>query len=501
MNYPIGILETVKKIFSGILVGAVKEDNPGYYDIITTGRINYSRFLANFPSNIFQDEFAIFYEILADKKIAVFSAEQLKSIIENNRDLILDSPYIDLAQLERLNNGNQLTDDEKIEAIKLSAVDMLESMSNALVPNEEFNSCCIIYTDWFKSQYMLQTGHNIVRIMSDEGYDEKKPGKRKRHYAGFDDANGYYVDRMRILNELSDSDRLRTTVLDNDWYLEEQQNENTKDDKALMTVGISKIDAVLGDLRRSNMLGILGPPKGGKTRFTNFLVQRALSLGLNVCVWPLEGTKEEWIAMQKAAYIARTQGIFLNSKNILQRKYESEQERSLVQTATFQMVTDETYGRLSFIEGTAYCEDFISILESHYNNYNPFDVVVIDSLINILSKTGKAKTDRISSAYMELKSFISNRMKRQALAIVPAQLKQEVVDFLRAHPNETIDVTAGGESAETIRSPDEILGLFSSKEERAAGFMKIYSVASRHSAAFEDFQIRTALQSCHFYDE
>ena len=58
-----------------------------------------------------------------------------------------------------------------------------------------------------------------------------------------------------------------------------------------------------------------------------------------------------------------------------------------------------------------------------------------------------------------------------------------------------------GESAETIRTPDEVIGLFSSKEERAAGYMKIYSVASRHSGTFSDFNIRTSLKCCYFYDE
>lgn len=501
MNYTIGITESIKKIFSGVIIGALNEDNPAFMDIIKAAQINYARFTANFPSNVFQDEYAVFYEILATQKIKVFSIEQLRAVIDNNRDLILDSPYVDLSKMARIESGSQTTDDEKIDVIKSNMVDLMIELSNRYISPEEFNSSCLIFIDYFKNQYMLNTGHNLVRIMSDTGYDEKKPGKRTVKYTGFEDAKRYYNERVRTLNELSDTNRVRNTVLDTDWYLEEQQKEKTTDDKALMTIGIKKIDDMMGELRRSNMIGILGPPKGGKTRFTNFLVQRALSLGLNVCVWPLEGTKEEWIAMQTAAFIARTENKSIDSKSILQRKYESEDVANLVRTAKFKMVNDPYYGRLSFIEGAAYSEDFISVLESHYENDNPYDVVVIDSLVNILSRTGKAKADRISSAYMELKSFISNTLKRPALAIVPAQLKQDVVDFLRAHPNETIDVTAGGESAETIRSPDEVIGLFSSKEERAAGFMKIYSVASRHSGSFDDFQIRTDLKCCHFYDD
>lgn len=501
MVYTIGILESLKKIFAGTLVGAIDENNPKFLDIVGATKINHSRFTSMFPSNIFQDEYAVFYSILVGKRIKLFSIEELKSIIDNNRDLILDSPYINLNALARLQNGNQLTDDDKIEAVKANMVDIFIDLSNRYVSEEEFNSACIIFIDWFKNQYMRETTQNMSRIMSDEGYDEKRSRHRTVHFRGEEDCKRYYNERMSILNEISATDRVKTTVLDAEWYNIQKQDEDKPDDKALMTVGLKKIDEVMGDLRRSNMVGILGPPKGGKTRFTNFLVQRALSLGLNVCVWPLEGTSEEWISMQLASYIARKHNVHLSSKDILQKKFASEQERTLVRAARFEMVSDKDYGRLSFIETTAYVEDFIDQLETHYENKNPFDVIVIDSLVNILSKTGKNKVDRVSSAYMLLKSYISTGIKRPALAIVPAQLKQDIVDFLRSHPNETIDVTAGGESAETIRSPDEVLGLFSSKEERAAGFMKIYSVASRHSENFSDFQVRTDLKCCHFYDE
>lgn len=501
MDYPIGIEESVKRIFAGVIVGAIDKSLPNYKEIVKTCGINYSRMKGYFPTNIFQDEYAIFYNILFKENIKIFSIDQLKSIIDNNRDLVLDSPQVDISKIARLINNNQTTDDDKIELFKDNMVQLMVELSNTYISEDDFNSSCAIFVDYFKNRYMLDTGHHIVQIMSEGGYEERRPNHRKVKYSGYNDAKTYFNERTKIINELSEDSRVRTTVIDKNWYMQELEKDGKPDEDSLMTLGLSKIDNTMGELRRGNMLGILGPPKGGKTRFSNFIVQRALSLGLNVTVWPLEGTKEEWMANQLAAYIARNKNIEIDSKEILQNKLKTEQEKSLVRAAKLEFVTREGYGRLSFIEGAAYSEDFISVLQSHYDNDNPFDVIVIDSLVNILSRTGKPKTDRISSAYMELKAFITNILKRPALAIVPAQLKQDVVDYLRSHPNETIDVTAGGESAETIRSPDEVLGLFSSREERAAGFMKIYSVASRHSGSFEDFQVRTSLKCCHFYDE
>jgi replicative DNA helicase len=318
---------------------------------------------------------------------------------------------------------------------------------------------------------------------------------------------------MRVIKSLSEDSKIRSTVLDSKWFDEEMQNENKHDTNSMFSIGIKEMDATIGELRRGNMLGVMGPPKGGKTRFTNYLVQRALSLGYNVCVWPLEGTKDEWEAMQVASYIAQTSYreaksgkkdnmLRLSSKDILQKKYSNSTEiRKQIAAAKKVLSSSEKYGRLSFIEGTAYVEDMFDVLESHYENENQFDVLVIDQLVNVMSKKGKGKVERISEAYMETKNFIANRLKVPALGIMPAQLKQDVVDFLRRNPNETIDVTSGGESAETVRTPDEVLGLFSSKEERDNNIMKIYSVASRHNGSFQDFQCKCYLECCFFTSE
>lgn len=501
-KYTLGITECLETIFKGVLIGGIKAESPILKEKASITKICLSRFIATFPSNVFQNEYAVFYDIIVNLNAKTFTLNQLAEIIDNNRDLILKSPYVDLSGYAAIGDGRQTTDDEKIEAFKQNLNDMLIEYSNELITEDEFNSSCVVYIDWFKNQFMLETAQNMTRIMSDEGYEERKPGARMRRYSGMDDAQLYYNDRQKILRELSEESRIKSFIVDASWFEQEMQREDIADDKTLFDFGIKEIDDTVGELRRGNMLGILGPPKGGKTRMSNFVVQRALSLGLNVAVWPLEGTSEEWLSCQLASYIKRTTNVSLNSKDILQRKYiNDKKQRQCIASAKLALATDPTMGRLSFIEGVAYVEDFLDVLQGHFDNENPFDVIVIDSLVNIQSKKGQGKSERISESYMNLKNFINNKLKRPALAIVPAQLKQSVVDFIRKNPEETLDVTAGGESAETIRTPDEVIGLFSSKEERDGNIMKIYSVASRHSGNFDDFMVRCDLQACHFYSE
>lgn len=507
INYSVGIIECLEKIFGGVLVGGLRSDNVLLKDIIKSSKINLSRFTGFFPSNIFKDEYAIFYEILVTANAKTFSVNQLRDIIDNNRDLVLNTPYVDKSRFAKLDDGRQATDDEIIDAFILTLTEKLIELSNMYVDESEFSSSCNIFIDWYKKAFLAEVSTNMAAMMtSSDGIEIRKPGKRREKYMGYDDTIKYYNESMKVLRELSEENRVRSFKVNDEWLKKDMEKSEKSDDKALLSLGIKEIDDYLGELRRGNMLGILGPPKGGKTRFSNYIVQLALRKGLNVCIWPLEGTPEEWIsnqvtcriAMESADERAQDAILRLDSKKVLQNRYSEPSIKREIASAKTYLATSEDCGRLSFIEGAAYCEDFLDVLQDHYDNENPFDVLVIDSLVNILSRYGKGKSERISDAYMRLQSFIKTKLRKPALAIMPAQLKQDTVDFLRKNPDETIDVTGGGESAETIRTPDEVIGLFSSKEERTGNIMHMYHVASRHSQSFPDFMCRCYLECCYF---
>ena len=516
LNPDIGILSCLDSIFGAILVDSKHRVDEAMRQLILKkvdiAKVARPKFKGTFQYNVFNGIYAVFYEIIVTLNTKSFNKEELDSILENNQDLILDSPYISLDKYSGAENGNVATDEEKFMAFNQDIIDKFDFLSQLIVEQDSFDSACIMYIDWYKKEYYHNVVQNMAQIMQN-GFDCKLPGKRKRTYKGLEDSQEYYTESMKVLKSLQEESRIRSTVINEQWFQEEMSNEKKTDDKSMFNIGLREMDATIGELRRGNMLGVLGPPKGGKTRFTNYLVQRALSKGYNVCVWPLEGTKEEWLAMQTAAYLANTsfnalkagkaeEMLRFDSKDILQKKYiNSKQIRELVAAAKQTMATSEQYGRLSFIEGTAYVEDMFDILKTHYETDNPYDVLVIDQLVNVMSKNGKGKTERISEAYMMTKDFLANKLKVPALGIMPAQLKQDVVDYLRSHPEETIDVTAGGESAETIRTPDETIGLFSTKEERDSNMMKIYSVASRHNGSFDDFVSRAYLGCCFFLSQ
>lgn len=528
MEYPISMLNTLHVIFGGSLV--IRENLEQPYsgmepveeerirktndEIHRLAKMNHARFKAMFPMNIFINEWAILYEILANFNVNSTSEEQIRAMIDYNRDLVLDSPYIDLTPYTKLSNGNIATADEQLLFFKESVVGLVKNFKGAFVSEASFQSSCSIFLNWYKQEFMTETINQMALINSANGADIRLPGKRRVTYKGYIDAQRYYNERMNILASVEEENRVRHIVYDV-AYIENQMDANIhgdKGDKFILDTGISEIDSVMGKLRRTEVLGILGPPKGGKTRFSAYLASRALLNGKNVAIWPLEGTIEEWEAYVIVSIIRQRYGISIQTSDIIQKKYmavpktatKEEKERAskisnCINTTKIELASGNKYGKLSFIDGPAYLEDFLDTLESHYTTNNPYDVVVIDSLVNIMSKNSRGvKTEVISKAYQNFKQFIAKRLKVPPMAIVPAQLKQSTVDFLRKNPDETIDVTAGGESAETIRTPDEVIGIFSSKEERAADTTNFYHVASRHGSSFDDFTARAEYGCCYF---
>lgn len=500
-----GVTSALNKIFTAMLACP---DNIQDEGMKTRKKEIYDKcfglFMRKFPINIFFNEYYFIYQVFKESKVRLFNIEQLKSLVDSNARDILDTPYMDLKVISKLDNGRIVEDQEKIDSFTSDMVDLVNELSNTYVSDVDFESACEQYLEAYKNELVKKTSNTMSMIMMSTGYDERLKRGGLKHWQGRDDAVKYYNMQIAKLRQLDEDNATRAIVIDSAYVARENEIDanGETDTDALLDYGIEEMDKVCLKLRRTNMIEMMGPPKGGKTTFTGYLVERALKQKLNVAIWALEGKYTEWMALLTTLTIAHFEqdALELNRGKVLNREFKNNVERQAVATARTLLASPER-GKLTFIEGTAYIEDFLDILLDHYQNVNAYDVLVIDSPINILSRNGKGKVERISEGYMLLKDFVANKINGGVLCLVTAQLKQESIDKLRAKPNETIDVTAGGESAETIRTPDEIIGLFSSKIERINGQMKIYNVASRHHETFQDFFVGCNLASGDFYSK
>ena len=112
---PLGIEESLRTMFSALLTGGIDRSDPNNASLLSnkskTARICYSRFVGKFTYNIFYNNYAIFYELFVTLGLRTFSVEQVRALMDTNRDLILDSPYIDKSKYAQTINGNLADDD------------------------------------------------------------------------------------------------------------------------------------------------------------------------------------------------------------------------------------------------------------------------------------------------------------------------------------------------------------------------------------------------------
>lgn len=496
-----GLQQSIDIIFSAVIIGGIDRTNiPLIKAKQEVFKQAYAKFKSIYSENIFTNEYAFLHSVLTTLKISVFTWPQLETIINNSADDILSSERIDLSTFA-IYNGIASTDEEKLEAFKYIVKTKFDTLSNQAVTLDEFESACALYNSSY-IEVETTVAINEMAIMMTSGLSKRVGIGRKRVWKGSADCREYFRRKNAILDSLTDdSTKVRSVVIDEKWLSAEYEDNKSDDAEILIDTGITEIDSVHGGLHRGNIFETMGPPKGGKTTFTAYLVARCLDAGLNVAVWPLEGTKEEWLAHIQANMLRKRGRKGLVKKAVLEHTIDNPVDEQLLASAKSDLAIGKSRGRLSFLEGLCYVEDLQDVLLDHYNTQNAFDVIVIDSPVLILSHTGKSKPDRIGEGYTTLKNFINNRLKRKALALVTAQLKQTVVDELRANPAQELSETAGGESSETIRTPDYIVCVVSTKEERRNGLCKFQDVAVRHTETFRPFYCRAELGSAYFYSD
>lgn len=483
------------QIFGAVIIGGLKKDDDKWTSKMQVFKTAISKFKGVFPQNIFVDEYAFFYSVLTELKTPVFSVSSLDLIVENNRDVILDSEHIDIAKWSMLPNNAQATDSEKVIGFLTSVKRKMIELSNSEVTMYEFDSSCEMYLRLWKNQYMQQTVQNMALILSEYGYDERDWKKRKTTYKGMSDARKYYSKRMSTLNSMEATDRVKLTVLNEKW-LEESSNRDEESEKdKVITFGLTEIDNVIGHFMRSNLLAVLGPPKSGKTRVSAYLAERSLQAGFNVLIWPVEGAKNEWEQLMLANQLRTSAGVKIDSA-VIRKNDGTDDVKKLVNSARVNLALDQSRGRLAFIDGTLYLEEFLDTLKTTWDVF-PYDVVIIDSLLHTLSKTGRGKVDRIGEAFVLFKDFCKNGVPNKVFGIVPTQMTRDAISQYRKNPDGSIDVTAGGETSESIRTPDFVIGVISTKEERMAGRIKLCDVANRHGVNFMDFYCKAELGSCY----
>ena len=75
INVPLGIEQSVSNIFAAVLLGGIDRKDPANASLIsekvTIAKMCRPMLLADFPFNVFYNNYAIFYEILVKKCVKI----------------------------------------------------------------------------------------------------------------------------------------------------------------------------------------------------------------------------------------------------------------------------------------------------------------------------------------------------------------------------------------------------------------------------------------------
>lgn len=492
------IQEKVKIIFSAIFFGALNSDNREEYRIYQKKKVVSESCLKTFRSRVKEDIFSETYALLTQLIIhseaitGGLSVDKLLKKAEMDANQIIHSNAFPQLRAAADLSGNQMNDSELTRFLLQIIRADYEAISRRVVTLEAFQEALDDYIEEFKRLYLRQVSMITANILDTEGCIVVE-GSHSTFLRGTQDALDYFNRCQNFLINFGKPGDVSGYVFNGD-YLHDRRTK-VQVEKNLFDTGIDEIDSLKGPVRRGQIVGILGPMKGGKTSFTMYLAARCLAKGLNVAIWTIDGTNTEWEEGILVSLLSN--GYYKDYRCNISRTdvakgaipAGSNEEKSLA--AIEQALANGEFGRLSFFSGISYVENIKKDLLTHYKQLNPFDVFILDTPLNMKTlNRNKTKVTALSDGITTLAQVLREELPTPAASIWTGQLKQETINYLRQHQGEEgvdLGITDAAESSEMIKTPDIIYGLYSDKDMRASHQLRITDIATRGAESVDTF--------------
>jgi hypothetical protein len=267
----------------------------------------------------------------------------------------------------------------------------------------------------------------------------------------------------------------------------------------LLDTGIPAVDSVTYGLCRKQLAGLEAPPGSGKTRFAlGVWAHRAVvNYGINVLFFALEQTKAEVKAMLTSRHILHLYGKLIPDKMITANAVP-EDLSTMVKAAKLDLFESGKYGKIHILETNLHVEDFIDKIKNQDRLKGPFDIVIIDHMYLMESKSsGRLKLSQveiISQSYRKFKRYVRSSLKG---GIAINQFNREGIEA--AKQDKEIDATMAAGGIEAYRNTDFNLTITFNDTMFVQGKRKISIPKARSTEPFMPIIVDTRLGSCYFY--
>ncbi|MNL91282.1 replicative DNA helicase [compost metagenome] len=445
-------------------------------------------------SDAFKNEYHIFY-LLAKEHTKINPTKQfIELYLRTNRATFLKNRNIDLS-------GYSSADIEPFAEFVNNCLVLFEECVKTQVSDNDF----YMHLEMHKMQYINMRSITVLQESTEiltEGIV-----RRNKPYKGYSDMRTYLKTGFLELDNLMENNSRKGLISYGD--------DDDMDDDAevglerVTTYGVEALDAALGGIYAGDMVSLLAPAKGCKSRFATHVLHNAIvNHGANVIMWSIENGHKGWESLIRARHfnwlynskqVDVTKQKFIDN-DMIRKKELTGELRELELTSWTDLRHNRDYGRFHCIDEDFDVDTFIPILEDAITKTGA-KLICVDYLQLIGGGEGKStsKNERVGEAYIKLLQFLK---RKKVAAILPAQLKQTVVgDLNKVKPEDLINTelrNAAGESYEVIKTPDVNLALYGTVEDIRNGSMMLLGIPSRNSAPFEPIDLYVDAGTCTF---
>lgn len=466
-----------------VLFAALFKSDDGVYE-------RRLKLMSLFPdSSAFMNEFYIFYSMLRTNMKMTFTEHFLSIYLKANKGKIVKSNNIILSQFT------------------FGTIDVFQSFADSCI--KRFNACVMLKVSDADFETALEEAKmNYVQTETINILEEAaiimKDGKKFGHKTLI----GYEDMRSQLNLKLSKMDALNKTD-GSKGFIVYDGNEATEDEETLKEIGkygIKALDDKGMSIMEGDMISLLAPSKGGKSKFSVFLMHSMVVQGISVVSWSIENGYKGWESMMRARHftykwnkdVTSAQKLKYIDSEMIRKNTLTGDIKELESSSWMDLKSNKDYGRMLAIDKPFELNSFLDILEEAVDTIHA-KFVCVDYLQLIEGDKGMTKAEAISKAYIKTLQFL----KRKKIAgIFPAQLKQDAVKELNKMKPEDLGNAelrvSAGESYEVYKTPDVNFCLYGSPNEMKAGNMRLLLLPSRNVAPIPPINLAASFQTCTF---
>ena len=442
---------------------------------------------------VFEDEYYVLAILVKDFPKLKLSKSFVENFLRTNRPVLEKSNNINIQKF-KINS-----DDDPFAEFVTSCKALHDELQKMPVNNSDFMEALEMYKMNYVNEYSLTVLEQSAQILVD---GIKHAGKTK---VGYDDMRTHLKSGFKTLDELMEKKERKGVITYgiNDMDDAEREKESVK---LISPYGIDELDKHTGGIWEGEMISLLAPAKGGKSRMSTFILHNAVVHGTNILMWSIENGYKGWEALIRARHfeyfytqtITDTKQHFGVNDDQIRKGSLAPNVKDIELASWTDLKSNHTYGKITSLDEDFDIDTFIEVIDNAVK-MNDIKLICVDYLQLVQGSGRASKQERVAEAYQKMLQYLK---ANKIAGIFPGQLKQTATGSLSKMDAADIVNTelrdAAGESYEVIKTPDVNLALYANVEELKQGRMRILSIPSRNHKQFDPIELNCDLGSCTF---